>query len=304
MAKALVLGGNGFIGKNLVRKLADNGFEVRSFDLLMPKEKINNVEYVSGDFFDKNVLRLAVDGVDVIYHGICTLNPGNSEQCYMRGYEKDFIQSIYLCELAKQKGIKLIFLSSGGTVYGVKNLFPIEESVCTNPINHYGSLKVCIENVIKVFDAQNEAKMLIARIANPYGPGQDYRKGVGFIDAVIKRGLANETVEIWGDGEVVRDYIYIDDVTDMLLALYSYSGHQTVFNISSSHGSSQKDIIEVIRKWIPELKVEYKPARKVDVRKLILSNDRIMRLYSKELVKLEDGIERYIKYIQNNYCEE
>ena len=304
MMNALVLGGNGFIGKNLVKKLVDNGFEVRSFDLLMPEEKIERVEYVNGDFFDKNVLKNVVEGVDIIYHGICTLNPGNSEQYYMRGYEKDFVQSIYLCELAKEIGIKLIFLSSGGTVYGKKKVFPIDESVCTNPINHYGSLKVCIENVIQVFDVQNEAKMLIARIANPYGPGQDYRKGVGFIDAVIKRGLANETVEIWGDGEIVRDYIYIDDVTDMLLQLSTYEGHHTVFNLSSSNGSSQKEIVNIVRKWIPELKVEYKSARKVDVNKLVLSNERMMKIYGKQLVDLETGICNYIKYIKDNYGEE
>lgn len=304
MTKALVLGGNGFIGKNLVKKLVDNGFEVRSFDLLIPEEKIERVEYVNGDFFDKNVLKNVVEGVDIIYHGICTLNPGNSEQYYMRGYEKDFVQSIYLCELAKEMGIKLIFLSSGGTVYGKKRVFPIDESVCTNPINHYGSLKVCIENVIQVFDVQNEAKMLIARIANPYGPGQDYRKGVGFIDAVIKRGLANETVEIWGDGEIVRDYIYIDDVTDMLLQLSTYEGHHTVFNLSSSNGSSQKEIVNIVSKWIPELKVEYKSARKVDVNKLVLSNERMMKIYGKQLVDLETGICNYIKYIKDNYGEE
>lgn len=304
MVKALVLGGNGFIGTNLVRKLADNNFKVRSFDLSMPDKRYDNVEYVSGDFFDKDTLKKAVEDIDVIYHGICTLNPGNSEQCYMRGYEKDFVQSIYLCELAKENGIKLIFLSSGGTVYGAQKVFPIDESVCTNPINHYGSLKACIENVIQVFDVQNAAKMLIARIANPYGPGQDYRKGVGFIDAVIKRGLANETVEIWGDGEIVRDYIYIDDVTDMLIALYSYDGHHTVFNLSSSYGSSQKDIVNIVSKWIPDLKVTYKAARKVDVNKLILSNERIKKIYRKDLVDIEKGIGNYIKYIKNNYSEE
>lgn len=298
MIKALVLGGNGFIGKNLVEKLAKNGFKVRSFDLSLPDEKYDNVEYISGDFFDKETLRNAIKGVDIVYHGICTLNPGNSEQCYMRGYEKDFIQSIYLCELVKETGIKLIFMSSGGTVYGDKDIFPIEESVCTNPINHYGSLKACIENVIKVFDAQNESKMLIARIANPYGPGQDYRKGVGFIDAVIKRGLDNDKIEIWGDGEIVRDYIYIDDVTDMLLALYSYNGNETVFNLSTSQGKSQNDIITIARKWIPNLKVEYRQARKVDVNKLILSNDRILQIYSKNPISLEQGIEKYVNYIR------
>lgn len=86
-----------------------------------------------------------------------------------------------------KKNIRVIFLSSGGTVYGIQDEQPIVENAIASPINHYGAVKLCIETVIKTFNKQLHTKMIIARISNPYGPGQDYNKGVGFIDAALKK---------------------------------------------------------------------------------------------------------------------
>ena len=97
----------------------------------------------------------------------------------MEGYKRDFIQTINLCGMLIRQKTNMIFLSSGGTVYGVQEVQPIKETALPVPINHYGSLKLCIENVIRTFNTQLHTKMRIARISNPYGPGQDYHKGVG-----------------------------------------------------------------------------------------------------------------------------
>lgn len=299
MARILVLGGNGFIGKSLVHKLACEGEAVISFDLTVPVRKEQNVTYVCGDFFDETILNQYTDNVDIIYHGICTINPGNSVDQYMRGYSKDFIQTIKLCEIVKQKNIRMIFLSSGGTVYGKQKNMPISEECCTSPINHYGNLKVCIENTIKIFNQQNGTNIKIARVANPYGPGQDYEKGVGFIDAVLKRGLSHERIEIWGDGNVVRDYIYIGDVVSMLYQLGQYDGQEEIFNISTAKGSSQKEIIELAKKWIPHLDITYLPSRGVDVPEIVLDNTKILSIYKEKVLNLDEGVERYYNYLMS-----
>ena len=122
------------------------------------------------------------------------------------------IESIRLFSYLLGTKKKLIFLSSGGTVYGNQKIQPIKEDVMALPINHYGNVKLCIENTMRVFNTQMHSKMLIARISNPYGPGQDFNKGVGFIDAAIKKAMLGDVLEIWGNGDTVRDYIYIDDV--------------------------------------------------------------------------------------------
>ena len=173
MRKILVLGGNGFLGRNLCKYLADCGEKVYSFDMSMPEVADNRIEYIAGDFFDDYTLEETVKGMDVIYHAICTLNPGNSNEKCILGYERDFVQTAKLCSYLKDTECRMIFFSSGGTVYGNQEVQPITEDAVPVPINHYGNLKLCIENTMRTFNFQMKKNMLIARISNPYGPLQD-----------------------------------------------------------------------------------------------------------------------------------
>jgi len=298
MRKILVLGGNGFLGKNLCSYLADKGEEVHSFDMSLPECGDERITYHAGDFFDDYTLKEVVEGMDVIYHAICTLNPGNSNEKCILGYERDFVQTAKLCSYIKDTNCRMIFFSSGGTVYGNQEYQPISEDAVPVPINHYGNLKLCIENTIRTFNFQMKKNMLVARISNPYGPGQDYHKGVGFIDAAIKRAISGETIEIWGDGTVVRDYIYIDDLCRMLYALIDYHGEIEVFNLSSNTGISQNDIVEILKEILPDVKVAYKPARSVDAKKIILDNSRIHSICNIEMMPIETGIKKYYEYIK------
>ena len=294
----LIIGGNGFIGSNLGRSLADRGWKVTSFDIARPPFPDDRVNYVMGDFFDDNVLSEAVKGKDIIYHALSTVNPGNSNEKYMMGYGRDFMQTVKLFDMLKETDTKLIFLSSGGTVYGEQETWPIKEDAPARPINHYGNVKLCIENTLRVFDIQAKSKMMIARISNPYGPGQDHNKGVGFIDAVIRKTLAGEPVEVWGDGEIVRDYIYIADVCTMLGNLALYDGEETIFNISSAVGTSQNRILEIVKSIDDSVSYEYKPARPVDVKKIILDNSKIMGVSPVKLVGIEEGIRSVYDYLK------
>lgn len=298
MRKILVLGGNGFLGRNLCNYLADKGEEVYSFDMSLPEQKDKRIKYVTGDFFDDYTLETVIKGMDVIYHAICTLNPGNSNDKCIVGYERDFVQTAKLCYYLKDTDCRMIFFSSGGTVYGNQEQQPIKEDAVPVPINHYGNLKLCIENTIRTFNFQMKKNMLVARISNPYGPGQDYHKGVGFVDAAIKRAISGETIEIWGEGNNVRDYIYIDDLCRMLYALVDYHGEYEVFNLSSNAGASQNDIVDILKKISPDVEVVYKPGRSVDAKKIILDNSRIRSICDFEMVSLEDGMQRYYDYIK------
>ena len=302
--KVLILGGNGFIGRNLAKTFVQmQGYEVTCFDMAEPQAPCVGVQYRTGDFFDSRMLRECVQAYDVIYHAVSTLTPGNSNACYMNGYERDFVQSVRLCDYVAEAGKKLIFLSSGGTVYGRHERMPVTENDFCRPINHYGAVKRCIESVMETFHVQNGARMIVARISNPYGPGQDYRKGVGVIDAAIRNAMSGTPMTVWGDGNVIRDYIYIDDACGMLAALASYEGPATIFNLSSGEGRSVNQIIAVVRELFPELQVNYTPARSVDLKEIVLDNRRIRRVYSVPLVSLEDGVHRYIDYIRRETGE-
>lgn len=301
--KVLVIGGNGFIGQNLCKILNEKNYDVSSFDIAAPSIKINKVYYICGDFFDDASIQKAISDKDVVIHAISTINPGNSNDKYMQGYSKDFVQTVKLCSWVSESKKKLIFLSSGGTVYGEQGIQPIKEDFLPIPINHYGSVKLCIETVIRAFNIQLHSKMRIARISNPYGPGQDYHKGVGFVDAALKRALNNETIEIWGDGEIVRDYIYIDDVCKMLCSLIEYQGEDEVFNISTNIGVTQNNIINILRKIGIHINVKLEMNRSVDLKKTVLDNSRIRKIYKDNLVSIEDGLDMYYSYLKNNYTE-
>lgn len=275
------------------------GHDVISFDMDYGFRESTKITYVKGDFFQDDDLIPYLKDVDVVFHAISTINPGNSNNKYMQGYTHDFLQSVKLCDLSKQYHFKIIYLSSGGTVYGFQTHMPIDEETLAIPINHYGNLKLCIENTFRTFNKQFNTNVIIARIANPYGPGQDYSKGVGFIDAALKRAIHNQTIEIWGDGTVIRDYIYIDDVCHMLASLIYYEGKESVFNISSNSGVSQNEIIKIIHKMVPDISVKYLPARSVDVPAIILNNTKILSVCKEQCIEIEEGITKYYKYLQN-----
>lgn len=300
MKKILVLGGNGFIGQNLCNLLLEKGEDVYSFDMSLPKQPKEGIHYLDGDFFDDYTLKNIIKGMDVIYHAICTLNPGNSNDKCILGYERDFVQTAKLCALIKDTNTKMIFLSSGGTVYGNQKIQPIAETAVPVPINHYGNLKLCIENTIRTFNFQSKKNMLVARISNPYGPGQNYLKGVGFIDAALKHSVHGEPIEIWGDGSVVRDYIYIDDLCKMLYALLNYEGEETVFNLSSGVGTSQNEILEIIKNLHVDVNINYLPGRKVDAKKIVLDNKKISQLGVSPTTDVYTGIKKYYDYIVEN----
>lgn len=297
MKKYLVLGGNGFIGKNLCHYLLEKEVKVDSFDVLLPSNINKDVNYIQGDFFDDSALKSLVNKYDVIYHAISTINPGNSNEKYLHGYGQDFLQTIKLCSWIKDSNKKIIFLSSGGTVYGKQEIQPITEDMLPKPINHYGNVKLSIENALRIFHIQNNMNVRIARISNPYGPGQDYTRGVGFVDAALKRSIQGMDVEVWGDGETIRDYIYIEDVCSLLYELSLYEGDESVFNLSSGIGISQKEVVNDIMKLGIGIKINYKKYRSVDVEKVVLDNSKILSLTGIKLTTFDEGLGKYYKYL-------
>ena len=181
---------------------------------------------------------------------------------------------------------------------------PINENVLPQPMNHYGNVKLCIENTLRAFNHQMHNKMLIVRISNPYGPGQDFTRGVGFIDAALKNTLNNKPIEIWGDGENVRDYVYIEDVCHMIVCLLGYRGGFDTFNISSGVGISQKQVIEMIRGMGLNPQVVYKEKRSVDIPQIVLDNSRILGIWKRQPIRLEDGLRLYCAYLKQGIYSE
>ena len=294
--KVLILGGSGFLGANLADEFVNKGDDVISFDL-SHTEANSKITYIDGDFFHYDFEKL-IDKCDAIIHAICTISTNNCDETFMRGYSLDFVRGVEIFDLCSRKHKKLIFLSSGGTVYGDADVIPTSENVPTKPISHYGVLKVALENVARVFNKTYGKNILSVRISNPYGPGQDYRKGIGFIDAAIRKSLLNEEMTIYGDGNICRDYIYIDDVRRIIVELAHREFDYEVLNIGSGIGTSQNEIVKLLSELGYKLRVKYVEKRGYDVQMNILDNTLLKKIYKPDLVPVKEGIKLYASYLK------
>lgn len=296
-ARVLILGGGGFIGSNVTRVLASQGAQVICFDHKVPEKTEKGVQYVEGDFFDSEQVRKVLIQADAVVHAISTITPSSSRYRYMEGYERDFMATLQMLDEAAARGVRVEFLSSGGTIYGEALQERIPEETALNPINHYGCVKACIEHVMRQF-RRDGADFRIARIGNAYGPGQNYLGGVGFIDAAIKCALEGSPVQIWGDGENVRDYIYIEDICTLLSSILAFEGPEFLFNVGTGVGTSQNKVIKIIREWIPDAEVQYCAARAVDVHRNVLDTTVCTRVFGFKPRTLRQGIGEYIEFLR------
>jgi len=304
----LVLGGNGFIGSNLVKFLVQNGQQVKVLDRSKKSyiELLPQVEYIYGDLANYQVVNQALKGIDTVYHLVSNTIPNTSNLNPVKDVENNLITTIKLLQSCVEQSVKkIIFASSGGTIYGIPQTIPIPENHPTNPICSYGINKLAIEKYLSLFNHLYGLDYGILRISNPYGVGQNPQGNLGAITVFLDKIFRQIPISIWGDGEVVRDYIYIDDVVhSFYLALFNDSPEK-IFNISSGYGLSLNQLIDKIKQIIDaDFTVSYTKSRPCDIPINCLSNEKaqiLLNWYPK--VTLKDGILKtwdWINYYYNH----
>jgi len=281
--RVLVLGGAGFIGRSLCHALALSGAGVRCFDRKesggegFVQSHPGAVEWMAGDFSDARRLREAVDGMDYVFHLISTTIPETSNKDLSHDLTSNVDSTLALLEAAREAEIKkILFISSGGTVYGIPRTVPIPEHHDTNPLCGYGIHKLAIEKYLYLYHYNHGLDYSILRLSNPYGTAQISDRPQGVIGKFIYKALRKEPLEIWGDGSVVRDYVYIDDIMDAFLRALTYQGQEKIFNVASGEGHSLTDIIALIEGAAGySLDVSFSASRHVDVPLNVLDISRI-----------------------------
>lgn len=265
----LVLGAGGFIGSHLCHALAAAGATVHGFGRRPAfPDSLPVLRFTAGEFNDRAALALAIDGADVVFHLLGGTNPAVSNNDPIADVETNTLASIKLLELCRASSVrKVVFVSSGGAVYGVPRSVPIPEDAPTWPISAYGINKLMVEKYLQLYRHLHGVRSVSLRVSNPFGPYQSPFRRQGVVPALIERHLAGHSMEVWGDGTVVRDFIYVADVAEALVAAAAYQGPEQVLNIGSGRGRSIREVVADIGLALGtgEPDVLFRPGRASDV---------------------------------------
>lgn len=292
--KTLVLGGCGFIGSHLVDTLLSSGHKVRVLDRgpELYRAPLPNVDYRLAAFSDLSSLAEALEDVEVVYHLISTTVPSTSNLDPIADVQDNLINTLRLLQLMVQKHIpKIVFLSSGGTVYGIPDAVPISESHPLHPICSYGVVKVAIENYLQMFHQLHGLEFVILRASNPYGERQGHTGVQGVIGTCIAKILANEPIEIWGDGNIVRDFIYVSDLAEFCV-LAGQTQVTGTYNASSGIGYSINEVVDTLSRITEKrMKSINKIGRVYDVPEVVLDIAQAIKVFGwQPKVSLESGL--------------
>lgn len=307
--KCLVLGGRGFIGSHLVDTLLARGHFVRCFDRphLVPLGESHlsnpNFELYEGDLVSETDVTDALVGCEVCFHLVSTTLPKSSNADPVFDVESNVLGTVRLLNHAVKSGLKkIVFVSSGGTVYGEPIQLPIPETHPTDPVCSYGISKLAIEKYIGLFYRLHGLDYTVLRIANPYGERQRTHASQGAVAVFLGKVLRGEPVEIWGNGTIVRDYIHISDVVTALLAALERSGNEHVFNIGAGQGQSLNEVIDVIEKVTGRTADRrYMPGRIFDVPVSVLAIDRAQQsLAWSPKIDFKQGLERFTAWLKHH----
>lgn len=292
-----VLGASGFIGSHLVARLLDDGHDVVGYSRSAYAPRHANASgsyrHLTGDFPSETDFARIVDRSDVCLHLVSTTNPGSAEADPAHDVQANLLPTVRLAQSLADAASKtrLIFVSSGGTVYGNSNAVLLTEDVPAAPISTYGTAKSTAETYIRMLGHTRGLPGLIVRPSNLYGSPL-HGAPFGLIHKVIGQVERGESVDVWGDGLNVRDYLHIDDFIDFLASAVAHPAEAPVVNVGTGIGHSILDVIALVEPAVGRrASLRFHPARPIDVRRNVLDVDLARRAFGwSARIALADGI--------------
>lgn len=309
--KIVIFGGGGFIGSTIADRLLLDDHELRIFERprVAPYRKFvesERVEWAAGDLSNTHDVNDAIRGVDIVMHLVSTTLPKNSNDDPIYDVQSNVVPTLQMLNAMVAHNVrKIVFISSGGTVYGNPMYLPIDEKHPTDPLVSYGITKLAIEKYLQMYSHLYGIRGITLRVANPYGERQRIETAQGAVGVFLHHALKGIPIEIWGDGSVMRDYIHVSDVAEAFVRALEYTGSKSVFNISSGSGTSLNELIVLLEKVLGKsIERRYLLARPFDVPVSVLSN----ALAREELqwapsISMHGGITRTVEWMKGELAK-
>ena len=306
--KILITGGAGFIGSHLVEELLSNEHEILIFDNCLTGKKENleitgNFTFINDDFGSENSLEVIEKfDPDICFHLAAQSSVVVSVENPALDFEHNILQPIKLIQvLLKSNCKKLVFTSSGGTIFGEPTVIPTaEEDYADEPESPYGVAKKRLNELIKIMLKNSSMKYSILNLSNVYGPRQDPHGEAGVVSIFANKYLKNEEPTIYGDGEQTRDYIYVKDVVSALIKASKIEENHFL-NIGTGIETSVNDLANSMKiQFKSEINPIYKPAREGELNRSVLNNTKAKKeLNWKPRYSLDDGMKQVFNWLQN-----
>ncbi|MEM1330743.1 MAG: NAD-dependent epimerase/dehydratase family protein [Planctomycetota bacterium] len=265
--RCAVVGAGGFLGTSLLRALDAAGAEATGIGR-SPRfpGAIEGVRFVETDAADHATLVEALSGVDSVFLLTGVASPSASHADIPGDAQEHLAGGVRTVDACLRAGVRrVVFVSSGGTVYGPNAPVPSRESAPTEPISAYGVAKLALEKYVGLYRTQG-LDAVVLRVSNPFGAYQLPRRGQGLIASVLERAIRREPVTVFGDGSAIRDYVHVADVVDAMIRAAAAGSPPPVMNIGAGVGRSIADVLAAIESELDlRLVIEREPARSVDV---------------------------------------
>jgi UDP-glucose 4-epimerase len=304
----LVIGGGGFIGAYLVSALLATGRNVTVLGRrTIPGYALEkSAVYINGDFGQRDLIgSLLSEHQEVIHLAYATV-PNTSFENPLADLLQNLPPTVQLFSEAADRGVKLVLVSSGGTVYGEAVTLPITEDHATRPISPYGVTKLTLENYARLYAVTHGLQFICVRPANAYGVGQRPFAGQGFIATAIASVMRGQPIRLFGRHRTVRDYLYVSDLAAGIVSALRHGRLSESYNLGSCVGLSNTAIIEGITPLLNaldlEVRVEYLPERPFDVKTNVLDSAKLqIDTGWRQQVGFVDGLRRTCEWLQHDY---